>query len=60
MGCVWLSITSHYFLVVSYFGVLSPRITGISHSGAGFALAMLEDTCVRFHAYAIDWYMEQK
>lgn len=35
-------VVIHYMSLLSggeYFGVLSPRITGLAHSGAGFALA---------------------
>lgn len=50
-GGMYLRIKSHYFLVVSYFGVLAPKITGLSHSGAEFALAMLEHSWAKPQAY---------
>lgn len=53
VGGVYLFITSHYLQVVSYFGVLFPRITGLSPCGAEFALAMLEHCWVKSHVYAM-------
>jgi hypothetical protein len=44
VGDMYLFIKSHYFLMVSYLGVLASKITGLSHPGAEYALTMLEHT----------------